>query len=89
MTGAVDGDFFGRPARVAGLPARLALESGAAVIPIFALPTPGGGYRVILWPAIHPAKSAAGEEKAIESLAQRYLEVLEDAVRRWPECWRW
>ena len=46
--------FFSRPLEVSPVPARLALVHGTPAVLVFALPVPGGRYRVVVRPAIHP-----------------------------------
>src|SRR4030095_2870075 len=40
-------DFFNRPAATTSALAALALKTGAPVVPVFALPQPGGRFRVV------------------------------------------
>ena len=40
-------DYFGRPAATTSALAALALRTGAVVLPVFALPLPGGRYRLV------------------------------------------
>ena len=47
-------DFFGRPAATTSTLAALALRTGAPVIPLFAFPLPGGGYRMIYEHPVEP-----------------------------------
>ena len=47
-------DFFQRPAATTSAVAALALRTGAAVIPVFALPLPGGRYRLIYEHPVEP-----------------------------------
>lgn len=53
--------YFGRPAYTMTLAARLALQSGAALLPVSCERLPGGqGYRLNIWPAL--ADDADGDE---------------------------
>ena len=87
--------FFGRPLEVSPLPARLALAHDTPALPVFALPVPGGRYRVVVRPAIHPRSHAARpsggepEAAAVADLTGRYLAALEAEVRRRPDLWPW
>ena len=47
-------DFFERPAATTSMLAALALRTGAPVLPVFALPLPGGRYRMIYEHAVTP-----------------------------------
>ena len=80
-------DFFQRPAATTSALAALALRTGAAAIPVFALPLPGGRYRLIYE---HPvAPPPADSPDAIREFTQRCTDVLEMYVRRHPEKWLW
>jgi hypothetical protein len=47
-------DYFGRPAATTSALAALALRTGAVVIPVFALPLPGGRYRFVYEHPVEP-----------------------------------
>ncbi len=47
-------NFFERPAATTSMLAALALRTGAPVLPVFALPLPGGRYRMIYERAVDP-----------------------------------
>jgi len=80
-------DFFGRPAATTTAVAALALRTGASVIPVFALPLPGGRYRLI---CEHPVEPPPGDAPdAILDFTQRCTDVLEMYVRRYPHLWLW
>lgn len=80
-------DFFQRPAATTSTLAALALRTGAAVIPVFALPLPGGRYRFVYEAPVEPP-SGDGPE-AIREFTQRCTDVLEMHVRKHPELWLW
>jgi Kdo2-lipid IVA lauroyltransferase/acyltransferase len=80
-------EFFNRPAATTSALATLALRTGAPVIPVFALPLPGGRYRMIY---DHPVElPAADSGDPIRELTQRCTDVLEMYVRRHPHLWLW
>ena len=81
-------DFFNRPAATTSAPAALAIKTGAPVVPVFALPLPGGRFRMVYE---HPVElpDAADDDTAIRVLTQRCTDVLEMYVRRYPELWLW
>ena len=67
--------------------ARLALRTGAPIVPVFADFAPGGGYRVTFAP---PVELPAGEgEEAVAELTRRCLALVEAATREAPERWFW
>jgi KDO2-lipid IV(A) lauroyltransferase len=80
-------DFFQRPAATTAAVAALALRTGASIVPVFALPLPGGRYRMIYEPPVEPP--AAGTENPVRDLTQRCTDVLEMYVRRHPDMWLW
>jgi KDO2-lipid IV(A) lauroyltransferase len=80
-------DFFNRPAATTSAVAALALRTGAPVIPVFALPMPGGRFRMIYEHAVDPP--AAGDPDALRDFTQRCTDVLEMYVRRYPGVWLW
>jgi KDO2-lipid IV(A) lauroyltransferase len=80
-------DFFNRPAATTSALAALALRTGATVIPVFALPAPGGRFRLIYEHPVEPP-DATGPD-AVREFTQRCTDVLEMYVRRYPELWLW
>ena len=84
---AVNIQFFNRPAATTASIASLALRTGVPVIPVFALPLPGGRYRMIYETPVEVPDPARPE--AVRILTQRCTDVLETYVRRYPELWLW
>ena len=80
-------NFFRRPAATTSTLAALALRTGAAVIPVFAHPLPGGRYRFIYESPVEPPLEDAPD--AIREFTQRCTDVLEMHVRKHPELWLW
>jgi KDO2-lipid IV(A) lauroyltransferase len=64
-------------------PLKLALASGAPIIPIFALRAPSGKIRIHVEPAIWPADSSESPHPALVQFAT----VLEKYVRAYPDQW--
>jgi Kdo2-lipid IVA lauroyltransferase/acyltransferase len=86
-TDAVYVDFFNRPAATTSALAALAIRTGAPVVPVFALPQPGGRFRMVYEHAVEPPR--ADDPDAIRAFTQRCTDVLEMYVRRYPELWLW
>ena len=86
-SGAVEVDFFGRPAATTSALAALALRTGAVVIPVFALPLSGGRYRFVYERPVEPPPSSSPDQ--VRDFTQRCTDVLEMYVRRHPELWLW
>jgi KDO2-lipid IV(A) lauroyltransferase len=84
---AISVNFFNRPAATTSALAVLALRTGAAVIPVFALPLPGGRYKLIYERAVEPPREDSAD--AIREFTQRCSDVLEEYVRRYPHLWLW
>jgi KDO2-lipid IV(A) lauroyltransferase len=80
-------DFFNRPAATTSALAALALKTGAPVVPVFALPLPGGRFRMVYEHPVQPPPP--GDEHAIRDFTQRCTDILEMYVRRYPELWLW
>src|SRR5688572_9026586 len=80
-------DFFDRPAATTSALAALALRTGAPVIPVFALPLPGGRYRFIYERPVPPPREDSAD--AVREFTQRCTDVLEMYVRRDPALWLW
>jgi KDO2-lipid IV(A) lauroyltransferase len=80
-------DFFNRPAATTSALAALALRTGAPVVPVFALPLPGGRFRMVYEHAVDPPLTDGPD--AILELTQRCTDVLEMYVRRYPHLWLW
>jgi KDO2-lipid IV(A) lauroyltransferase len=84
---AVRVDYFGRPAAATSAPAALALRTGAVIVPVFALPLPGGRYRFIYEHPVEPPPPDSPDP--VQEFTQRCTDVLEMYVRRHPELWLW
>jgi Kdo2-lipid IVA lauroyltransferase/acyltransferase len=80
-------DFFNRPAATTSALAALALRTGAPVVPVFALPLPGGRFRMVYEHPVDPPRT--DDPDAIRQFTQRCTDVLEMYVRRYPELWLW
>jgi Kdo2-lipid IVA lauroyltransferase/acyltransferase len=80
-------DFFNRPAATTTALAALALRTGAPVIPVFAIPTARGRYRMVYEHAVELPPSDSPDP--IREFTQRCTDVLEMYVRRYPELWLW
>jgi Kdo2-lipid IVA lauroyltransferase/acyltransferase len=86
-TDAVYVDFFNRPAATTSALAALAIRTGAPVVPVFALPQPGGRFRMVYAHAVAPPRE--NDPEAIRAFTQRCTDVLEMYVRRYPDLWLW
>jgi KDO2-lipid IV(A) lauroyltransferase len=80
-------EFFNRPAATTSALASLALRTGAAVIPVFALPMPRGRYKFVFERPVPPPREDSPD--AVREFTQRCTDVLEMYVRRDPGLWLW
>ncbi len=82
-------DFFGIPACTATGVARVALHTGAAVLPAFTVWDQSlGKYKIRFDPALQLAKTGDDEADAITNTAL-FNKVIESYAARYPEQWLW
>jgi Kdo2-lipid IVA lauroyltransferase/acyltransferase len=82
-------DFFGVPASTTFLVAKLALRTGAQVLPVFA-PWDKERKKFLLEIGAPLAIERSGnEEEDVRLLTEQYTRVVEDYVRRYPDQWLW
>ena len=82
-------DFFGIPAATTFMVAKLALRTGAEVLPVFA-PWDKSKQKFLL--KVGPALSFEGtgeEQEDVRRFDQAFTTVVEDYVRRYPDQWLW
>jgi KDO2-lipid IV(A) lauroyltransferase len=82
-------DFFGRAACTSSSIARLAIKTGAAVVPAFTVwDRRAGKYHIEFEPAVAPVLT--GDLDAdIAATTSEYNRVLERVITRYPEQWLW
>ena len=82
-------DFFGVPASTNSGIARLALRTGAPVVPVFIVRDGvHGRHRVHVLPIMYVQRSGDfGSD--VRRATQQFSDVFEDMVRRYPEQWLW
>ena len=78
--------FFGREAYFPRGPFRVAMATGAVVLPAFIVSVPGGRYRAIIEEPI-PIEDAGDRDAALRRNVARYVAVLEQYVGKYPEQW--
>ena len=82
-------DFFGIPACTASGLARVALHTGAAVVPAFTIWDPVlRKYRVEFDRAVELVRTGDPEADAVANTA-RFTRIIEEYVRRYPDQWLW
>lgn len=81
-------DFFGAPVEVAAGPARLALRTGARVIPAVLAREPGHDELIRPIPDFDLRFQPSGdEEEDVRQLTQQIMSSLERFIRRYPDQW--
>lgn len=80
-------DFFGRPAYTPTAPARLAMTSGAPLVPCYMLRN-GNKYDCFIEEPIF-VEAGKDKEEAIKYYTQKWTNVLESYIKKYPEQWVW
>ena len=82
-------DFFGIPACTASGLARVALKTGAAVVPAFTIWDAAiGKYKISFAPALNLVQTGNAEVDAVSNTAL-FTAAIESCVRQHPEQWLW
>jgi KDO2-lipid IV(A) lauroyltransferase len=82
-------DFFGRPASTTFVVAKLALRTGAEVLPVFApWDEQRKRFSLIVDEPLRIEQSG-DEDEDVRRLTQQYTRVVEDYVRKYPNQWLW
>ncbi|MGH9785790.1 MAG: lysophospholipid acyltransferase family protein [Terriglobia bacterium] len=82
-------NFFGIPASMTGGIARVALHTGAAVVPAFCVwDAPTRRYRIQFEPPLEFTLTANREDD-IRAATQQMASVIETYIRRYPDQWLW
>jgi len=84
--GGVAVEFFGARARIPEGAARLALKTGAKIVPVAAPTLPGGRVRILADFGLEPP-AASDEETAVVALSQAMVRSIEGFIRQYPEQW--
>jgi KDO2-lipid IV(A) lauroyltransferase len=80
--------FFGRLASTTPTLARIALRTGAAIVPTFSIPREDGTYRVVYGPEVDVRKTGDMDADAHRITAE-CTATIERWVRAYPEHWLW
>src|SRR6266852_6750073 len=82
-------DFFGKPASTTTGIARVALHTGAAVVPGYAIwDERKQKYRLRFEPPVELIRTGDTERDVLEN-TQKFTKVIEEIVRQYPEQWVW
>ena len=79
-------DFFGEKTSTTSIPARLALKTGAVIVPGFCVRTSEGKYKITLKPevTVDPA-----DPKNEINTTLRLNHILEEEIKKYPGQWTW
>ncbi|MGH9467255.1 MAG: lysophospholipid acyltransferase family protein [Terriglobales bacterium] len=81
--------FFGTPACTAAGPAKIALRTGAAVVPGFAVWEEAEQHYVLYFEPALELETSGDEEADVVAATAQFNTVIERWVRRYPEQWLW
>jgi Kdo2-lipid IVA lauroyltransferase/acyltransferase len=82
-------DFFGKPACTTTGIARLALHTGAPVVPGYAYwDVQAGKYKLRFDPAVELVDTGNSEQDILEN-TQRFAKITEAIIRKFPDQWVW
>ncbi len=81
----VEVEFFGEPARMANVPATLAVQTGAALMPV-TLWFEGENWGVRVHPEV-PDQPGASRQAKIAQMSQDVASAFEQGIREHPESW--
>ena len=78
-------DFFSKPTSTTSIPARLALKTGAALVPGYCLRIRPGYYKIVISPEVQREEGPEAEEMTTLKLNR----LLEKEILNHPEQWSW
>ena len=78
--------FFGEKSYFPRGPLRVAMATGATVLPAFVIQVPDGRYRAVIEEPLEVDRGS-DREAALEANLRRYISILERYVRQFPEQW--
>ncbi|UCE24289.1 MAG: lysophospholipid acyltransferase family protein [Candidatus Zixiibacteriota bacterium] len=81
-------DFFGRKAAVASGPARFAVKTGCAVLPMMLRRERFDRHVLIAAEPVFPPNTG-NEKEDVLTVAKSYLKFWEDVIRQYPDQWMW
>ncbi|MBI1954869.1 MAG: lysophospholipid acyltransferase family protein [Acidobacteria bacterium] len=82
-------NFFGIPACTTAGIARIALHTGAAVVPAFCVWDSGQRRFRIIFDKPLELPATGGKEESIRAATQQMTSVVEQYIRRYPDQWLW
>jgi KDO2-lipid IV(A) lauroyltransferase len=85
-TSGVEVDFFGEPARMPAGPAALALDTGAALLPVTLWYPDRYRWEARIHPRIVPPADG-GRQERVRAMTQQLADAFASDIRRWPQDW--
>jgi KDO2-lipid IV(A) lauroyltransferase len=82
-------DFFGKKAYTPSAPVKLAIASGAPILPMFIIRQGAGCKHTIFVEEPIIIDGHADKQKAVIENTQKWSDVVESYVRKYPEQWVW
>ena len=86
--GEIETWLFGRPVRSSRGAASLAIRSGAAVLPVYLVRGYDGGLELVVEEEMEMVRTG-DLRRDVQVNTDRFMERLEDLVRRYPDQWYW
>jgi KDO2-lipid IV(A) lauroyltransferase len=80
--------FFNKPAWTQSGSARIAMKTGAALVPAFMVRGAAGLFEAHVEPEIEVSQTGDAERDVLETV-RRYTAVVETYVRDYPDQWMW
>ena len=80
--------FFGKKAFAPIGAARLALDSGSPVVPMFIKRLPNNRHQFTIYPALETIRTGNDEHDLVEN-TKLYTQVIENIIRETPDQWVW
>ena len=80
--------FFGQPTGTVAGPARLALKSGARIIPFFCVRQANDRHKIIIGPEID-TRMTGDREADVERIMTDVNQAIETMIRQYPDQWLW
>ena len=81
-------DFFGHPAYTSVAPVKLAMSTGAPLLPAFLVRLPGDRYKLVIGKPIRP-KSEGNRDEAVRKYTEAWMRCFEEMIRQYPDQWAW
>ncbi len=80
--------FFGKPAYTPVAPARIALSTGAPMLPNFLIRDGLTRYKLVVGEVIRP-ESGMDREAAVQRMTENWMAQFEKVIREYPGQWAW